>query len=753
MRILTFLCCFLFSLPTLAIYDLASFNITPSPQGTQFCFLLDTPEKEMYLALTTDEQNFLFLSPDLNTTLWQPPAVPPVFFTNKFRPGCYGPFDAASLQGVQLYAGVGSSFDNLVQHQKYLKIFGGSPTLSNESKSWTVMVYMVGSSLERQPPNEQLPPKTIGNASKDIVEMLVGTRLPENRNINVVITTGGSSREGWKTVKRSLVQDGQLHVLEDLGGISMANPQTLSDFVLWAKGKFPAEHYALVLWNHGGGTQGFGQDTSQNAQSQMMSLAELHQAYQTIANNGKLDLVTYDACVMAAIEVAEVTASVTDTMTGSVEVEPAHGIDYTSFLQQLSKTLPSDGIMVGNIIKTGYIQQTKDKRTFDTDQITYSIFDLTQLPKVRTAFGHFTEELRKKFDDSSFLSYEALSQGIIRAPGYPRKETGRLLRSLDDKENIRIDLYNVLQTVPPGFSQLKSYAEELQASLRQLVVNYETNDRVKGIDIEAGRISIDLGSEKSYLSVLPEAYTQFSKTMDIYNQKRKNDTFEPTGNFTCPSGITCADAKWWNLQANEVISVDGYYGQQVEQGVNVYFIKSLYRYQPLKDDIEIGVNGQEACQLELCSSDTECSLLTVTEDHGLWLADAKYNEMPAVLTLCSDGSQWKVCRVLPQLSGVWGRSEEVMSGDVIVPTLLNLQDKQLTSQTSSALTVGDIAPFIRQHCDAQKAVITANFFGNNNKQQFERLCDKGDCVCQANDLNESCIATSNQFKAGIRIVY
>jgi hypothetical protein len=448
MRILTFLCCFLFSLPTLAIYDLASFNITPNAQGaTQFCFLLDTPEKEMYLALTTDEQNFLFLSPDLNTTLWQPPAVPPVFFTNKFRPGCYGPFDAANLQGVQLYAGVGSSFDDLVQHQKYLKIFGGSPTLTNESKSWTVMVYMVGSSLERQPPNEQQPPKTTGNASKDIVEMLAGTRLPENRNINVVITTGGSSREGWKTVKRSLVQNGQLHILEDLGGLSMASPQTLSDFVLWAKGKFPAEHYALVLWNHGGGTQGFGQDTSQNAQSQMMSLAELYQAYQTIADKGRLDLVTYDACMMASIEVAEVTANVTPVMTGSAETEPSHGIDYTHFLKQLSTTLPTDGITVGNIIKTGYIQQSRDKQTFDTDQITYSIFDLTQLPNIRTAFGHFTEELHKKFDDSSFLSYEALSQGIIRAPGYPVKETGRLLRSLDDKKNIRIDFYNVLQTV------------------------------------------------------------------------------------------------------------------------------------------------------------------------------------------------------------------------------------------------------------------------------------------------------------------
>lgn len=747
MRILTFLCCFLFSFPSLAIYDLASFNITPSPQGTQFCFLLDTPEKEIYLALTTDEQNFLFLSPDLNTTLWQPPAVPPAFFTNRFRPGCYGPFDASSLQGVQLYAGVGSSFNELVEHQKYLKIFGGSPTLTSESKPWTVMVYMVGSSLERQ------LSKTPGNASKDIVEMLAGTRLPENRNINVIITTGGSSREGWKTVKRSLVQNGQLHVLEDLGEQSMATPQTLSDFVLWAKGKFPAEHYALVLWNHGGGTQGFGQDTSKNSQSQMMSLAELHQAYQTIADKGKLDLVTYDACVMASLEVAEVTAKVTNFMSGSVEVEPSHGIDYTYFLKQLSTALPTDGITVGNIIKTGYIQQTKEKRTFDTDQITYSIFDLTQLPNVRTAFGSFTEELLRKFDDSSFLSYEALSRGIIRAPGYPRKETGRF-RSLQTLKNVRVDLYNMLETIAPSeFTDLQAKAKMLQTALNQMVVEYETNDLMKSVDQQAGRISIDIGSDRPYLAALPAEYTKFTEALNLYNKKRNNDTSQPTGEFTCPSGFTCADAKWWNLQSSDVISVDGYYGQQAEQGVNIHLIKSLYRYQPIGKDLEIGVNGQEACRLELCSSDAECSPLTVTEDHGLWLADVKYNDLSAVLTLCRNDSQWQVCSVLAQSSGVWGRSESVVAGDVIVPTLLNLQDKQLSSLPSPTLTVGDNVPFIRQQCDAQQAVITASFSGINNQRQFERLCNKGDCVCKANDLNESCIATANQFRAGIRIVY
>ncbi|BAP54573.1 clostripain [Thioploca ingrica] len=752
MRIKLFICCYLLTFPTFAIYDLASINITPSPQGTSFCFLLDSAEKEIYLALTVDDKDLLFLSPTttgaINFTAWQPPIDPPVFLEKKIRPNCFGPFSADSLQGIKLYAGVGHSFSDLIEQQKYLRIFENTPPLTSEEKAWTVMVYQVGSTLER------VAAKTLGNASKDILEMLAGMQFPENRNINVVIATGGSSREGWKTVKRSLIRDGQWYVLEDLGEQSMGNPQTLSDFVLWAKDKFPARQNALILWNHGGGTQGFGQDTSKNANEQMMSLSQLHQAFQTIRPGlGKpLDLVIYDACVMATIEVAEITATVANAMAGSAEIEPAHGIDYTYLLRQLSTALPTEGIVVGQLAKEGYIQQSKAVKTFNTSQITYSVLDLTQLSTFSEAFSQFAEELGNKFKEEGFLSYEALSQGIIRVPGYPIKETGRLLRSLDEQQTIRIDLYNFLQTISLQFPQLKSYAEELQTNLQRLVVDYETNDPVKAINPEAGRISIDIGSEKSYLPVLPAAYTQFSQALDYYSQRRQADTFEPNGEFVCLSGFICAAARWLELQADEVISIDGYYGQPAEQGMDVYLIKPLYRYQPLEQNLAIGVKGQEACQYQLCVSKTECSNLTVTESQRLRLAEVLYNDRPAILTLCQDeNASWKACSVLPQQSSLWGRDEPLSTGDTLTPTVLHLQEGKLSSQQSRSLVVGETAPILNSMCDLQKAVIAASYFSHNNQPQFESLCDKGDCVCQANDEDESCRSTDFQFKAGVRL--
>ncbi len=40
-------------------------------------------------------------------------------------------------------------------------------------------------------------------------------------------------------------------LLESLGEADMADPRTLTDFIIWGKKNFPALSYALILWDHG----------------------------------------------------------------------------------------------------------------------------------------------------------------------------------------------------------------------------------------------------------------------------------------------------------------------------------------------------------------------------------------------------------------------------------------------------------------------------------------------------------------------
>ncbi|MEK8017097.1 MAG: clostripain-related cysteine peptidase [Candidatus Parabeggiatoa sp.] len=748
MRYLLFCCYFIIS-PVFAIYDLVSIDITPSNEGTTFCFLVDGPQKSltMYLALTENEQDFSFFDDKLALTPLQSDNPAPVFLTKKMRPSCFGPYPHETLQNLKLYAGAGTSFEEVLQNQDYIQFFNGFPSLDRAEKNWTVMVYIVGSSLER------VGRTTKGYASQDILEMLAGTRNSPSHDINLLLSTGGSSRSGWKTVKRSLVRNGQYYVLEDLGQQAMSNPHTLTDFVNWATTEFPAQHNALILWNHGGGTQGFGQDTAQSANAKMMSLKQLHEAYQTIRQqSGKpLDIVVYDACLMASIEVAEITATVAQTLSASAELEPGHGIDYEHLLRHISTSPPTDGIAFGQVVKNGYIQHSKEQGSFEESQITYSVFDLTQLPLFTETFGQFATEFKALLQKKGFLDYQTLSRGIIRAPGYPLRQTGQLrsLRSSTDNKQVRIDLYNLLQTIGPDFDAFSESAQTLLHLLDQVIVDYEVNDNVKAIKTEAGRMSIDIGiTDTGHLSTLPAAYTLFNEGLVYYDERRQKDNYKPEAEKVCPRGMTCAFAQWLELEANDILGIDAYFGQKQDDRSTIYLIEpKVYQYQALSTDLELTLDGKPACQYQLCVNDSHCEDITLTQQGQQLLADVSLNDSPAVLSFC----QKAVCGVAQQIGGIWGRDDILYPDDKIIPNTLHVQLKQIEQRQGNPLTVENPEQVtLKKSCEAKKGAIWIGYYSLNRQEKIALLCDSGDCICQENDVDPGCQEIG--FKAGIQLI-
>ncbi len=762
------LCLYFIASPVLAIYDLVSLEVIPGNEQTEFCFHVDGSEKEMYIALQTgqefsflDEQGFNSL--DEQSSAPSGSETPLVFLTKKIRPTCVGPVSNNTLQNIKLFAGAGSSLDDIAANQKYIQFFNGFPLLSKDEKAWTVMVYIVGSDLEKSVSSGGSAIK--GYGSKDILEMLEGTLQPNNNN--VVISTGGSSRTGWKTIKRSLIQSGRQYVLEDLGSSqNMASPQALSDFVIWAKNEFPAQHYALILWDHGGGTQGFAQDSSSSGSKEMMSFIELNQAYLTISKQitAPLDIAVYDACLMATMEVAEITAGIADAMSGSAELEPGHGIDYAHLLKNTGANPPNNGLEFANIVKAGFIQQTKDKGTFDSSQITYSIFDLTKLPTVTEAFQQFATEFNNVLTKTEFLNdndYEALSRGLIRAPGYPVIQTGKLssLHAAAGNEHVRVDFYNLLQNFANSSADFNQSARALLENLQQMVVAHEINDNVREIDAEAGRLSLDIGLDNTaHLSVLPGAYSQFNNALSYYDYRRQQDTSIPKKELVCPDGVVCAFAQWLELSSKEVLGIEIYFGQQATTAdeIDIYRVnRGFYKYKgQVNSDIELGVDGHKACQYQLCVDDQNCRKITLTERGNRLLADVLLNDSPAILSFCSaNETAWPVCGVAQQVDGVWGRDDRLYPENTIIPNTLHLSDSVFAERQGEVLVVEgevlvvegevlvveDVAQVaLNKSCDTSKGVVSAAYYGNNSRRNFHRLCDSGDCICKENDTDEGC---------------
>lgn len=754
---------FLFSSQVQAVYDYLSVDITPTENDVKFCFQSDYfTEDNTYLAAQVGGQ-FYFLSQDKQLSLWDGRSEPTIFTKKAVTTNpdkgiiCFDPFPKTALQDISVYAGVGKSLDDMIKKERYAVIYSDTVDSSKSLKDWTIMVYMTGSNLE----HTTSPQKRYG--SQNILDMLKGTLTPNSDAFNLIISTGQSGRYAWKTVKRSLIERGQQHILQDLGMQKMVDSETLKDFVLWSQEHFPAQHYALILWGHGKGRGGYG--ALENGKIDLLNLNKLAQTFREIRTeiSQPLDVVVYDACSMATLEVAEVTAMLATTMAASVDVEPEHGIGYTQLLTMVAAVPPKNGIEFAKIAEESYLQESKNQGTYNTAQITYSVLDLTQLPQFTTTLEKFAAEFKNVLQQQEFWSYGALSRGIIRAPGYPQKyvDLGRtpLSKSFDSGANgISIDFYNILQTVGSDFPSFKQHADELLTLLDgQLVVDYFASPKITTVHPDAGRISYDVSIDNSeYLSVLPHAYTLLQEGLKYYNDRRQQDRSKPDSGkvpFDCAHGFTCGANMWLELQSNEILGVEGYFGQKINDNTHVYLIKTLYRPQrELTEDLTIGVDGAQACQYQVCVDNEHCQDITLTEQQDQLLANINFNTIPAVLSFCkTTEAQWVACGVIQQIEGIWGRDEQLGVGDTFTPSTLHIQNKKFQETWGQPLVVGEIPVFLRTQCNAQLANVIASYYGNNQDRQLESLCDQGDCVCKTEDENiyASCMDEKLKTKSGI----
>jgi len=115
--------------------------------------------------------------------------------------------------------------------------------------------------------------------------------------------------------------------------LNMGDPETLTWFINYTVEKYPAEKYALILWDHGSNWEGICWDWTDNDH---LTIEEVETA---ISNSviEHVDLLGCDACLMGSIEVAY-TISLTekvDVMVASEEFIPWDGWPYDMILGEL----------------------------------------------------------------------------------------------------------------------------------------------------------------------------------------------------------------------------------------------------------------------------------------------------------------------------------------------------------------------------------------------------------------------------------
>jgi hypothetical protein len=129
-------------------------------------------------------------------------------------------------------------------------------------------------------------------------------------------------------------------MLGNVGATDAGRPEPLADFGKWAAENFPAEHYALVIWNHGAGWAGVSADENTH---HTLEMPDVRVALEGICGalkkqghpGGKIDVLDFDACLMATLEVAYELRDVVDYLASSQETEPGDGMAYDEYLRWL----------------------------------------------------------------------------------------------------------------------------------------------------------------------------------------------------------------------------------------------------------------------------------------------------------------------------------------------------------------------------------------------------------------------------------
>ena len=251
--------------------------------------------------------------------------------------------------------------------------------------SWAVYWYLCGSDLESNG----------GFATTDLSEMME-VALPEN--VTVVIQTGGASV--WQNdqmdpskLQRWVYNSDGLQLVDEQESASMGDAQTLYEFLDFANTNYPADKVAVTFWNHGGGSvAGAAFDELYGLES--LDLTEMYQAFNEVwpadAESPALELVGFDTCLMATVDVASVFQNFARYLVASEEVEPGNGWLYSGWLGELAQNPAMDGDDLGVAICNTYYEGCEAVGT--EGQTTLSVTDLTKLTPLLDAYEAFGQE-------------------------------------------------------------------------------------------------------------------------------------------------------------------------------------------------------------------------------------------------------------------------------------------------------------------------------------------------------------------------
>lgn len=266
------------------------------------------------------------------------------------------------------------------------------------------------------------------------------------------------------------------HVPE-YGEKNMGDPSTLSDFIDFSKNNFPANHYALILWNHGGAAQKKSTTNPINRVSKAICwdadnnndtlyLDELQEALEeNFDETDRLDIIGFDACLMATVEIAFELKSTTDFMVASMNSIQDNGWSYDRIFGDINGTPLSPSSFSTYIAQTykAYIDSTPISQNYGES---ISVTDISQVDnlvaKINTLGVAIADEDKQSdieaIREASYNFYEIDVSSSSDSVSYPYYDIYDLCNRISTNGSFSPNLRNAALDVITAMTTTISYS-------------------------------------------------------------------------------------------------------------------------------------------------------------------------------------------------------------------------------------------------------------------------------------------------------
>lgn len=243
-------------------------------------------------------------------------------------------------------------------------------------KEWTVLFYYDGKN-------------NLAGMTKSSFNSL--RKVGSDDNVNLVAQVAIGKEDVERGIITSEASRNLFPGSEIIGQKDMGSAATLKEFMEWGMQKYPAKNYALVLWDHGAGFKG---SMTDDETKHLITNKQLADALKDVekTTGHKLDLLSFNACLMGQAEVGYELKDAVKYMTASEEVEaglriPLPGITGTTpqnkVMTDLKEGIKERGAVTAEELAKLYVFESKNQFGATMFTATQSALDMSKMEEVK----------------------------------------------------------------------------------------------------------------------------------------------------------------------------------------------------------------------------------------------------------------------------------------------------------------------------------------------------------------------------------